>query len=103
MANPVFINANDFIETLKQQGLVIVSVNEFESGKALVRQKLMKRPALSLVEIVRHRLLPLGNPKSVLHWTNSGKIKPNEWYQEQEGRKRIMILTSAIRRLGYDD
>jgi hypothetical protein len=37
---------------------VIVSVKEFEAGKEMFKKKLMKRKALSLSEIVEHRLLP---------------------------------------------
>jgi hypothetical protein len=29
------------------------------------------------------------------------KLNLTEWYQEQEGYKRIMIATEAIKRLGY--
>jgi hypothetical protein len=103
MDSSTYINAYEFIETLKERGLVIVSVNEFEAGKALVRKKLMKRTALSLTEIVKNGLLPVGTTKAVIDWTISGKIKKDEWYQEQNGRKRIMVLTAAIKRLGYVD
>jgi hypothetical protein len=37
----------------------------------------MKRKALSLSEIVEHRLLPL-KLKGVNDWIIAGKIKPNE-------------------------
>jgi hypothetical protein len=86
----------------KDRGLVIVSVKEFEAGKEIIRKKLMKRKALSLSEIVEHRLLPLKTTKGVNDWIIAGKIKATEWYQEQEGYKRIMIATEAIKRLGYE-
>jgi hypothetical protein len=50
---------------------------------------------------VEHRLLPL-KLKGVNDWIIAGKIKPNEMNQEQEGYKRIMIATEAIKRLGYE-
>jgi hypothetical protein len=98
-----YINANDFIETLKSHGLVIVSIREFEAGKDAARKRLMKRKSLCLKEISDHRLLPVKNKKTVNDWIINGKIKPNETYQESTGRKRVMILTTAIRRLGYED
>lgn len=103
MAAPKFIDANEFIETLKSHGLVIVSVNEFEAGKAEIRRRLMRKKALSLKEIVDHKLLPVKSKKGVNDWILSGKIKPTETYQEQSGKKTVMVLTSAIKRLGYVD
>jgi hypothetical protein len=97
-----YVDANEFLQTLKDRGLVIVSVKEFEAGKEIIRKKLMKRKALSLSEIVEHRLLPPKTTKGVNDWIIAGKIKPNEWYQEKEGYKRIMIATEAIKRLGYE-
>jgi hypothetical protein len=103
MSAPNYINANDFIETLKSHGLVIVSIREFEAGKDLIRKRLMKRKALSLKEIADHKLLPVNAKKTVNDWIINGKIKPTETYQEASGKRRVMVLTSAIRRLGYED
>ena len=103
MAAINYINANYFIETLKSHGLVIVSIREFETGKDLVRKRLMRRKALMLKEIADHRLLPVKDKKTVKDWIINGKIKPTETYQEAAGRKRVMVLTIAIRRLGYED
>lgn len=101
MAAPQFINAVEFLETLKDHGLVIVSAREYEATKDLQRKRLMKRKSLSLLEIVNNNLLPLKSTKAVIDWTISGKIKKDEWYQEEGGKKRIMILTIALKRLGY--
>lgn len=103
MSNIKYINANEFIEMLKLQGLVIVSASEFEASNQLRRKKLMKRKSLSLSEIVKAGIFPIKTTKSLLHWIENEKIKPGEWYQEQEGRKRMMISTEAIKRLGYED
>lgn len=103
MSTPTYIDANEFIETLKAQGLVIVSVREYEATKDMQRKKLMRRRALSLSEIANNRLLPVQSKKTVNDWILSGKIKPTETYREESGKKRVMVLTSAIRRLGYDD
>jgi len=98
-----YINASEFIEKLKSHGLVIVSIKEYEAAKDMLRKRLMRRKALSLKEIADNKLLPVGNKKTVNNWILSGKIKADEWYQEQTGQKRVMVLTSAIRRMGYED
>jgi len=98
-----YINATEFIEMLKAQGLVIVSVKEYEATKDMACKKLMRRKALSVAEIASHKLLPIGNKKTVNDWILSGKIKPEETYREESGKKKVMVLTSAIVRLGYGD
>lgn len=103
MQPATYIDANDFIETLKAQGLVIVSAKEFEANKDIERNRLMRRKSLSLSEIVKAKLLPLQTVKGVRGWILSGKIKENEYYQEASGYKRVMVLTSAIKRLGYGE
>jgi hypothetical protein len=96
------ISANDFMQMLKDNSLVIVSAAEFEMNLALKRKRLMKKTALSLTEIIEAQFLPVKTNKSLIDWTLSGKIKPTEFYQEQSGLKRIMILTAALKRLGCD-
>ena len=103
MKPPTYIDANEFMETLLAKGLVIVSVKELEASKAIDRNRLMRRKSLSLSEIVRADLLPLKTPKGVNDWIISGKIKEGEWYQEASGYKRVMVLTQAIKRLGYGE
>lgn len=103
MAAINYINASEFIETLKSQGLVIVSAHEYEATKDMDRKRLMRRKALSLKEIADHRLLPVKDKKTVNDWILNGKIKPAETYRETGGKRRVMVLTIAIRRLGYED
>lgn len=103
MKIPTYIDANEFMETLLAKGLVIVSVKELEASKAIDRNRLMRRKSLSLSEIVRANLLPLKTAKGVNDWIISGKIKEGEWYQEASGYKRVMVLTAAIKRLGYGE
>lgn len=103
MKTPTYIDANEFMETLLAKGLVIVSVKELEASKAIDRNRLMRRKSLSLSEIVRANLLPLKTAKGVNDWIISGKIKEGEWYQEASGYKRVMVLTAAIKRLGYGE
>lgn len=101
MSQGVYISADEFIETLRQRGLCIVSVKEFEAGKDFGRRRLMKRNVVTLAEIVSNNLLPLTTKKGVEGWISSGKIKPEEVIRESGGKKRILVLTSAITRLGY--
>jgi len=103
MAAPRLVDVNDFMNALQERGLLIVSAAEFEVGKNLKRKRLMKRKALSLKEIIDHNLLPIKSKEGLNKWVRNGKIKPDETYVESEGMKRIMILTSAIKRLGYED
>lgn len=103
MSEISYINANEFIETLKLQGLVLVSIHELELSKEFSRKHLMRRKSLSLQEIAENRLLPVKDKKTVNDWILNGKIKPTETYRESGGKNRIMVLTSAIRRLGYED
>jgi len=101
MSEVVYINANEFIETLKSQGLCIVSVKEFEANKEIIRRKLLRRKTITVKEIIDHRLLPLGSKAGVELWIKNQKIKPDEVIRESSGKKRTLILTSAIIRLGY--
>ncbi|WP_281321987.1 hypothetical protein [Flavobacterium aestivum] len=103
MKQNTYINASDFIESLQSMGLIIVSAREFEASKDLDRKRMMRKKALSLKEIVDFKLLPLKSKKGVESWISRGKIKSDEIFQEQTGQKRIMVLTSAIKRLGYGD
>lgn len=98
-----YIDTNEFMRELKSKGLIIVSAAEFEMGKEIERRKLMRRKSLTLAEIVKANLLPVKTVKGVNDWIISGKIKADEWYRESSGYKRIMVATSAIKRLGYGD
>ena len=101
MGNEILISASEFIETLQQRGLVIVSAKEFEAGNDILRSRLMKRKMLTLKEITDHKLLPLHSKKGIEDWIKNGKIRAEEVIREQHGKQRILVLTSAIKRLGY--
>lgn len=103
MAKENYVSAQEFIDMLQVQGLVIVSVKEYEATKDMVRKRLMMRKSLSLSEIATHRLLPVKHKKTINDWILNGKIKEEEWYRESGGKHRIMVLTSAIKRFGYDE
>lgn len=94
-----YISATEFIETLKQQGLVIVSMSEHEAAKDYAQKRALKKKSLSTKEISDLELLGKINKRTIQHWIASGKIKTNEWYPESGPLKRIMILTAAVKRL----
>lgn len=98
-----FVDVNEFMEMLKANDLLIVSAGEFQLNKNIKKHNLMKRKAISCAEIVSAQLLPLSTNKSVIDWIKNGKINANEWYKEKTGKQKVMILTSAIKRLGYAD
>jgi len=100
MAAIQYIDINEFMETLKSNGLLIVSLREWEASKAITARKLMKKPALSLSEIADNDLLGKKmTKKTVNQWIIDGKIAENETYREATGTKKVMILTTAIKRL----
>ena len=101
MAEGTYINVNDFLEALKERGLVIVSAVEFEMGKAMKRQKLLKRKALTVKEIADNDFLPLKSKKGVMSWISSGKIKKEAVIYGGDANGTIRVLTSEILRLGY--
>lgn len=96
-----YISAFEFMEMLKAEGLVIVSLSDLQISTSQLQSKLMKRKSISLTDIINSKLLPLKSSKGIIDWIKSGKIKEGEWYQESSGKKRIMIMTLAIKRLGW--
>jgi hypothetical protein len=102
MAFQKLIEVDVFIEFLKKENLIIVSATEFELNNVLIRKKLLKKKALSLKEIIEGKFFPIKDTKTLIDWIERGKILKTEWYQEQNGRKRIMILTQALTRLGCE-
>lgn len=102
MAFQKLIEVDAFIEFLKKENLIIVSATEFELNNVLIRKKLLKKKVLSLKEIIEGKFFPIKDTKTLIDWIERGKILKTEWYQEQNGRKRIMILTQALKRLGCE-
>jgi hypothetical protein len=94
-----YINAAEFLETLKNKGLVIVSAAEFEAGNEFLRAQLMRRKDLSLKEISDSGLLGKKHKRTIQRWIDCGKIKTGEWHREDSGK--VKVLTVAIKRLGY--
>jgi hypothetical protein len=100
MAAIQYIDINEFMDTLKSNGLLIISSKEWETAKAITARRLMKKPALCLSDIANNDLLGKKmTKKTVNQWIIDGKIKEKETYREATGTKRVMILTTAIKRL----
>lgn len=97
------IDANEFMKTLQEKGLLIVSAAEFEAGHILkleAKRKLMlKRPSLTFKEVLDLKLLPITTKTGIENWIKTGKIKETEIMISKEGKR--MILTSALYRMGY--
>lgn len=95
------VNVTEFMDHLKQNDLVIVSRSDYENGvniemaKELVeQQKLLKKPALSLYEVVQNKLTHYTSIKGL---ADSTYLKPGEIYKSKKGVR--MVVTSAIERI----
>ncbi|MCO6149091.1 hypothetical protein [Flavobacterium sp. NRK1] len=99
------IDIQEFMAHLKAEGLVIVRGDELENVKQhrlnALRAKLLKRNALTYKEVLSLELLPVSSKQSLQRWIENGKIKPLETYETAKGVR--MIMTSALRRLGYTE
>jgi len=99
------IDAAEFMNHLKKHDLVIVSRSELLDSDVLKiklgRCDAMNRKAVTFKEIIDLQLLPLTSKNGIQSWIDNGKIKVTEVFTERSGKKRRMIMTSAIIRLGY--
>ena len=95
------ISITDFIDHLKANDLVIVSKKQLLDNETLkvelLRKDLLKRKSMSMQDVVNGKFIPVQSKSGVRSWIDSGKIKDGEVYHDSKGR--IMILTSAIKRL----
>jgi hypothetical protein len=103
MAIPTLISAAEFMDMLKTNGLVIVSMAEHEAAKDYAQKRALRKKSLSCKEIADLELLGTIGKKTIQRWVETGKIKAHEWYRESGGCERIMILTLAIKRLRNED
>jgi hypothetical protein len=105
MAAPVLINVNDFMAMLKAEGLVIVKGDELENVAQArlynLQRKYMRKNSLTFKQVVDAKLLPLNSKTSIQKWVDAGKFKKGEIYETSGGVR--MMMTSAIRRLGYTE
>ena len=99
MAAPTLISAFEFMDMLKSNGLIIVSMADHEAAKEYAQKRAMKKISLCCKEIADLELLGKIHRRTVQQWIKTGKIKEGEWYPETGPKKRIMVLTAAIKRL----
>jgi hypothetical protein len=94
------IDSEEFIGNLEARGLVIVSLKELRRLMVFdvdyERQKLLEKKALTVSEILKHRLLRVTSKTSIYRMIDSKKIKKHEYYTENG---KLHILTEAIKRL----
>jgi hypothetical protein len=98
------ISIPDFMAHLRSEGLVIVSAAELEASRLLAeresQRKLMRKKAIAFAEVIKAGFIPgITTNQGLVHWVNSGRINLGEAYKETNGR--WMLMTSALRRLGY--
>ena len=73
------INASDFIDLLKKEGLVIVSKSFLESNseKSLIQKRLdlLAKKSLTIKELLDLQLLPVKSKQAIRKWIEKGTIK----------------------------
>lgn len=97
------IKASEFAKYLKKEGLVIVSKSELERlvGVKLNqrRKDLLRKPYLTLREILMLELLPVKSKTTLDRWIKSGRFLQKE--VGVNDKNQTIIVTTALERLGY--
>lgn len=98
------IPVKDFLNHLKENGLVIGKASDFVANRTfdlqVKRSNLKKKKAVTLKEILDAKIISQTSKRTINRWIESGKIHEGEWYKCAK-TNRVMILTSALVRLGY--
>ncbi len=99
-----YISISDFMQHLRENGLVIASAAELEASRLVAlreaQRKLMRKTAISFADVIKAGFVPgITTNQGLIHWVKAGKFLKGETYQEKNSR--WMVLTSALRRLGY--
>lgn|SRR5690554_2828045 len=98
------IPVNEFADYLRQNGLVIGKASEFvgnmEFDLQVKRANLRKKKAATLKEILDAKIIKQSSKRTINRWIENGKIHEGEWYKCAKTNK-VMILTSALIRMGY--
>lgn len=96
------IEISEFMRFLQKNDLVIVSASEFQANKEIelnaLRARLLKKKAVSVSDVVKAKLLPYSTTQGVRHWMSRKLEKNVHWYQENTGKKRIMLLTEVVKK-----
>lgn len=98
------VAVNDFLNHLKENGLVIGKASEFvgnlEFDLQVKRNQLKKQKAVTFKQVLDAKILPVKSKTALAYWISEGKFKEGETYKCAK-TNRIMILTSALVRLNY--
>lgn len=101
MGAPQLIDVAEFIQHLKNEGLVIVRADEIGAHAHIelndFRRRMMKKKSISFSEVLKMKVLPVTTANGLASWIERN-LNPSETYQETKGKKRRMIMVSAIRR-----
>lgn len=106
------VSIPEFVDYLQKNGLVIARaqdvVGEAEAAEAVqniklerLRERLLKKPWLTLHEILQLSLLNVTTKQALRYWIDTGTIRNNE--HKTDSKNRIVVLTSAVKRLAYAD
>ncbi len=97
------IKAADFLDLLKNEGLVIVSKKELEKLNSenllQIRKDLMRKKWITISQVLKMELLPVKTKTSIERWIKDGTIKQEEVTKKQNGI--ILINANFLNRLGY--
>lgn len=95
---------NQFINHLKSEGLVIVSVKDLQAIASAprntvhdVRATLLRKKWLTFNEVLQLQLLKQKSRWGIQNLIDRGVIKPDETYKLKNNRR--MVATSAIKRI----
>lgn|SRR5690606_1313961 len=98
------IPVTEFLQQLKDNGLVIGRAEDFvgnlEFDLQVKRANLRSAKWATLSEILAAKILNINSKRSLNRWIEDGIIRPGEWVKCPK-KNQIMILTSALTRMGY--
>lgn len=97
------IKAADFLDLLKNEGLVIISKKELEKLNSenllQIRKDLMRKKWITISQVLKMKLLPVKTKTSIERWIKDGTIKQEEVTKKANGI--ILINANFLNRLGY--
>ena len=98
------IDAESFANYLRDQGLMIVSREDYENQIDLksiqqkkLQENLLKKTALTLKEIIDSQLLPYKSKNGIKDLVVQGMIKEGELFTNKVGKQ--MLPTNVVKRI----
>jgi len=101
------INISQFVNHLKQEGLIIVSREDYEQKinfnevrLVQLQKKLLSKENLTIKQIVKGQLLPVKTRQSINNWIDKGVFADDEVFKSKDGSIRIvMCVVNRIRKI----